>query len=417
MSEEKQQAPEVIDPRGWPDRKIQKEFECYGVSFEDDRELGDDSVCMATCLVRDRCIKIIATKIPAIEIQGVGKSAYEGGKRLDDGRVMEALGAETEETIQLGRKLLPMMEVNKGGHPTGKWKKGLDNPIEQFLPPQALPSQELLAAINAARQGKPPPEPGEYPATKPAEGGGLSLVLGGASAEEAEEESTEAPEEEASADIELPDDTVVVGGDGADDEGEEGAGPLKKKAAKKKAPAKKKAKAKAKKTTKKKAAAKKKAPAKKKAAAKKTTKKAPAKKKAAPKKAAKKATAKKAAKKTAKKAAPKKAAPKKAKAKKSKPKKSGETMTRFERERARSPKVAALKAGQKLTREYDGKTYTVEVKKDHYVLKGLKGGAQKHETLYATVVAIAGTKDYDRQGGGSGTRAMSNWSSPKFWKL
>jgi hypothetical protein len=376
----------VLDPRQWNDKKIQREYECYGSAFEDDTDEGDESVCMGTCLVRDRCIMIIARKIPGIETQKLGKSAVDNGQTADDADVAEAMGAECVDGITLGRKLLPLLARNKGGHPTGKWREDVEgNPIEALIGPQAEPTPELAEALAAQRKGVAPEPPTVE--TKPAEGGGLSLVLGGASDEDAKEVSS--AEESDSDELSLPDGTVVVEVTVGDENAKDtGMSRNKKKVAAKKAPVKKKAAAKKKTVAKKKAVAAKKVVAKKKVA-----KKVVSKKKAVSKKTS----------------ATKKTAPKKAPAKK---KGIGEVMSRFARERSRSPKVAALKTGTVLKRVYEGKEWKVTVLRDGYKMSG-----RKYETLYATVVHITGTKDFARQGDGGGTRAMANWSSPKFWKL
>ena len=100
-------------------------------------------------------------------------------------------------------------------------------------------------------------------------------------------------------------------------------------------------------------------------------------------------------------------------------------MTQFERERARSPKVAALEVGQQVERVYQGNCYVVTVKEDGYFMQMYKGespdpkalkSAERYPSLYSTVTDITGTSEYKREGGET-TRKMSNWSAPKFWKL
>jgi len=343
MSEAAEVSGEVRDPRSWNDKRISREYECFGIAFEDDRDAEGGSVCMGVCLVRDRCLMVIARKITNIEEQKLGKSQVQNGAVAGDADVAEGMGAECVDGVTIGRKLLGFLERNKGGHPTGRWRAGTEgNPIEKFLPPQASPSAELLEALK--KQG-----PTNTP-VDPAAVGGLSLVLGG-------------PEPETQS-FSLPTEAVIK--------------PAKKKAAKKK-------------STKKTAPPPKvraKAPPKKKVAAKKKAVPVPAPKKP-----------------TVKKAATKKAATKKKVAKKG-------TLSRFERERARSPKVAALETGTVLEREFGGKLWKVTVLTNGYKLDG-----KKFETLYSTVVHIAGTQEYDRQGDNSGKRAMANWSSPKFWRL
>lgn len=88
----------------------------------------------------------------------------------------------------------------------------------------------------------------------------------------------------------------------------------------------------------------------------------------------------------------------------------------YDRERARSPLVAELKPNQVLKRVYKGEEVKVRVRKDGYEWDG-----QIYGTLYAVVMAITGPREYLRQEFGGvrrdGTRTMSNWSAPKFFRL
>lgn len=357
---------DIIDPRKWNDAKIRKEFECYGVSF--DPEEGD---CQG-CLVRDRCIRKIALKIPKI-LEEAGE-----GRDVDDGTIAERIGDCEESTVTLGRRLLGYFESKKVKDPGSarervvyrdRWKKGTEgNPIETVLglPPQAGPSEEDTKLLKEAGEEESDGEP---------EG---AEVIEFPTATKVKEEE-EAPKQKKKA-------------------------PTKKKAPKP-PPEMKEPAPEPEEAAKKKAATKKKAPAKK-AAAKKTTKKAAAKKKAP----AKKAPTRKAPvpKKSGKKAAKKKAPTKKVSA----PKTKESPASRFERERRRSPKVAALRPGQRLKREYKGETHVVTVAKSHYTYRG-----EQYATLYSIVMAITGAHEYARQGGQGGTRVMSNWSVPKFFQL
>jgi hypothetical protein len=75
--------------------------------------------------------------------------------------------------------------------------------------------------------------------------------------------------------------------------------------------------------------------------------------------------------------------------------------SRWEKERARSPLIAKLTPGKKLTVEWprdSGDKYTVTCKKGHYEYNGTK-----FPTLYKVTEHITGEG--------------SKWSGPKFWKL
>jgi hypothetical protein len=162
-------------------------------------------------------------------------------------------------------------------------------------------------------------------------------------------------------------------------------------------------------------------------------------KKAKKKVAKKKVTKKKAKKKATKSANPPVAAPaKSAKATATKKKKSAMTAkargghrpewgeetydTRFDKERAKSKLVGLIPDGATLQRIYKGKEYqvTLNLETKRYQCQG-----KEYPTLYAVTKAITGTKPAKRQRAKAGdestrpegTRNMSNWSGPKFWKL
>ena len=77
-----------------------------------------------------------------------------------------------------------------------------------------------------------------------------------------------------------------------------------------------------------------------------------------------------------------------------------------------------LLPGMSLNREYpSGKNHKVTVLENGYRYKG-----KKYPTLYAVTTEITGTVEYEKQldkfgERAEGTRKMSNWSAPKFWKL
>lgn len=353
-----EQPQKIIDPRTWSDGRIAREYGCFGVDFD-----KDDDNCMKVCLVRDRCIMKIAITIPNVE--------RAAGRQLDNGEVMDTAGITNETTVVLGRKLLQFFEKSPKGQIRAKWRKGLaTNPIHDpnigNLPPQAtiadhekrlLEEQEALEKAKAEAEAPVEPErlaevlafpgiPTEDEVVEP-----VHVV-------HTDEGTEHTPQEDGAEETEM---VAAVAP----------------RQPKKKAPPKKKA------APAKKAAAKKKAPAKKAAPKKAAAKKAAPKKKAATKKApAKKAPAKK----------------KKAVAKK-KTAKAADKVSRFERERKKSPKVAALLAGSILEREFDGKVHKVVVMNDHY-----KYMRRRYETLYSVVQAITG-------------KAEANWSAPKFFKL
>lgn len=90
---------------------------------------------------------------------------------------------------------------------------------------------------------------------------------------------------------------------------------------------------------------------------------------------------------------------------------------RWKRERERSPLIAKLVPNMVLRREYKGVMVEVRVMADGYKYKD-----KKYPTLYAVVKEVTGTiqcpkmkaKDGSRK---EGTRALSNWSAARFFKL
>lgn len=84
----------------------------------------------------------------------------------------------------------------------------------------------------------------------------------------------------------------------------------------------------------------------------------------------------------------------------------------WERERSRSPAVAKVAPGAKLQKSYRGTEVEVEYQKGFVLFEG-----SKWPTLASVKNAVVGKKDYPRQNGGDGTRAMTDWSVPRFFQL
>lgn len=112
------------------------------------------------------------------------------------------------------------------------------------------------------------------------------------------------------------------------------------------------------------------------------------------------------------------AAAKRAPARAVKPTGNGEVRSPFERERARSPKVGALKLGTVLERQWKGQMLRVKVLKDGYLL-----GTTKYPTLYSIIKEVCGTKPYDQKS--EDGKVLNNrvpkqtpaWSAPRFFGL
>jgi hypothetical protein len=107
-------------------------------------------------------------------------------------------------------------------------------------------------------------------------------------------------------------------------------------------------------------------------------------------------------------------------------------LSRWERERARSKPIAAIKPGSKLVREFNAVLYTALCRQGFYLLSGIATDDkpakkaylpenEKFPTLGAMTLKITGGKDYPVNQDGKPvkgkTRHMTNWSGPRFWKL
>jgi hypothetical protein len=91
--------------------------------------------------------------------------------------------------------------------------------------------------------------------------------------------------------------------------------------------------------------------------------------------------------------------------------------SRWQRERERSSLIAQLKPGMKLKRLWEGKTLEVVCVRDGYRYQG-----DIYPTLYSVVMAIVGTVPRKKQKKADGTipggtRNLTNWSAPKFFRL
>lgn len=85
--------------------------------------------------------------------------------------------------------------------------------------------------------------------------------------------------------------------------------------------------------------------------------------------------------------------------------------SRWQRERQRSPEIAAIAVGTKLVREFNNRLYEVECCDGHWLYD-----SRQFPTLYAVTMEITGPKEYDRADGKE-KRAMSNWSASRFFGL
>lgn len=91
--------------------------------------------------------------------------------------------------------------------------------------------------------------------------------------------------------------------------------------------------------------------------------------------------------------------------------------SRWERERERSPLIAALPLGMKLRRVWKGEETLTEVKKGYYLHNGTR-----YPTLNSVMVSIMGLKPYPKQLLSDGTRPkgvryMTAWSAPRWFGL
>ena len=84
----------------------------------------------------------------------------------------------------------------------------------------------------------------------------------------------------------------------------------------------------------------------------------------------------------------------------------------WESERQRSPAVATLTPGTKLTKVYCGLNVDVTYRKGYVEWDG-----EKWPTLSAVKTAVVGKKAYPAQHGNGGTRQMTNWSVPRFFQI
>jgi hypothetical protein len=89
----------------------------------------------------------------------------------------------------------------------------------------------------------------------------------------------------------------------------------------------------------------------------------------------------------------------------------GTYKSRWNRERLRSPEIAAIAIGSHITREFEGKVHQVTCCDGFWLYDG-----QEFPTLYAVTMAITGAKEYDRADGKE-KRSMSNWSAARFFRL
>jgi len=90
---------------------------------------------------------------------------------------------------------------------------------------------------------------------------------------------------------------------------------------------------------------------------------------------------------------------------------------RWERERKRSPLIAQLTPGMKLTRDWKGEDIVVIVRKGYYQFQ-----EKKYPTLYSITKLVTGTHEAQcqKRADGSrpdGTRHLTNWSAAKFFRL
>jgi len=91
--------------------------------------------------------------------------------------------------------------------------------------------------------------------------------------------------------------------------------------------------------------------------------------------------------------------------------------SRWKRERDRSQLIAQLRPGMKLRRLWEGQTLEVICVKGGYKFQD-----ETYPTLYSVVMAIVGTVPRKKQKRADGkipvgTRNLTNWSAPKFFRL
>jgi hypothetical protein len=89
----------------------------------------------------------------------------------------------------------------------------------------------------------------------------------------------------------------------------------------------------------------------------------------------------------------------------------GTFKSRWNRERLRSPEIAAIAVGDKLVRDFDGEQHEVVCCDGFWLYRDTE-----FATLYAVTMAITGAKEYDRADGKE-KRTMSNWSASRFFRL
>jgi hypothetical protein len=92
-------------------------------------------------------------------------------------------------------------------------------------------------------------------------------------------------------------------------------------------------------------------------------------------------------------------------------------LSRWERERKRSPIIAKLTPGMRLSRKWKGKLTETVVRKGYYIYDDVK-----YPTLYSVVVAITGTRSSPKQKRAdgtrpAGTRQLTSYSAVRFFGL
>lgn len=377
----------VIDPATTPDNVIEAQIDCYSWMWS-----KSDAQC-GGCLVRDRCITAIVTKrIPVF--------AKDKGGPLEPGDFENTeCGSDAESAsvllqISKGKKIHDLLPGQYVTSPTPPATPPEEPTFTQPTPTPAPVKPAKKAAPKKVQAEAPvavEPKPAKEPkAAKAAKEPKAPAAPSPSAEDEVEDEvmhATPAIEvEPTGASIHAsPAEPVVANNKKKVPAVPKATAPTKKKAAKEAAPKK----------------AVKKAPP---AVVAPVPEKAPKKKKEAPmKKAAKPATNVVASEKEV-----------ASRAKKAKPPKFDKEAfdAAWERERSRSPAVAKVVPGTKLQKSYRGTDIEVEYQKGCVLFEG-----SKWPTLASVKNAVVGKKDYPRQNGGDGTRAMTDWSVPRFFQL
>lgn len=88
-------------------------------------------------------------------------------------------------------------------------------------------------------------------------------------------------------------------------------------------------------------------------------------------------------------------------------------LRRWQREQARSPEIAKIGIGGKVSREWDGEVHEAECGDGFWIYRG-----EKYGTLYHVVTAIIGTRPFPRpEAPNFEPKHGSTWSASRFFRL